>query len=158
MVPKGLDIEYWVLERVGLKYKTPTFLQSGNRAREFSMVSRTPGLPFRWKKKKIVSNFFKSRVWEINGLSDIAISPSPPVVIGTLETWSGSQEKYISNLHHFFFFFHLANIWGSSKCCSWCFTNNKHYNSSYWDFPGGPMAKTRSSQCRGLRFDPSSGN
>ena len=26
------------------------------------------------------------------------------------------------------------------------------------DFPGGPVAKTLHSQCRGLRFDPRSGN
>ena len=26
------------------------------------------------------------------------------------------------------------------------------------DFPGGPVAKTLRSQCRGLRFDPWSGN
>ena len=27
-----------------------------------------------------------------------------------------------------------------------------------WDFPGGPVAKTLCSQCRGLGFDPWSGN
>ena len=27
-----------------------------------------------------------------------------------------------------------------------------------WDFPGGPMAKTPHSQCRGPGFDPWSGN
>ena len=27
-----------------------------------------------------------------------------------------------------------------------------------WDFPGGPVAKTLTSQCRGPRFDPWSGN
>ena len=27
-----------------------------------------------------------------------------------------------------------------------------------WDFPGGPGAKTPCSQCRGLRFDPWTGN
>ena len=26
--------------------------------------------------------------------------------------------------------------------------------SVYWDFPGGPAAKTPYSQCRGLRFNP----
>ena len=30
--------------------------------------------------------------------------------------------------------------------------------SSFRDFPGGPMAKTPRSQCRGLGFDPWSGN
>ena len=29
---------------------------------------------------------------------------------------------------------------------------------SCWDFPGGPVAKTLHSQCRGPRFDPWSGN
>ena len=28
----------------------------------------------------------------------------------------------------------------------------------YWDFPGGPVVKTPSFQCRGPRFDPWSGN
>ena len=28
----------------------------------------------------------------------------------------------------------------------------------YWDFPGGQVAKTACSQCRGPRFDPWSGN
>ena len=27
-------------------------------------------------------------------------------------------------------------------------------NCKYWDFPGGPVAKTLGSQCRGPRFDP----
>ena len=27
-----------------------------------------------------------------------------------------------------------------------------------WDFPGGPVAKTNHSQCRGPGFDPWSGN
>ena len=27
-----------------------------------------------------------------------------------------------------------------------------------WDFPGGPVVKTPHSQCRGLGFDPWSGN
>ena len=26
--------------------------------------------------------------------------------------------------------------------------------SKYWDFPGGPLAKTPCSQCRGPGFDP----
>ena len=26
----------------------------------------------------------------------------------------------------------------------------------FWDFSGGPVAKTLSSECRGLRFDPRS--
>ena len=30
--------------------------------------------------------------------------------------------------------------------------------SIYGDFPGGPVAKTLHSQCRGPRFDPWSGN
>ena len=29
---------------------------------------------------------------------------------------------------------------------------NKRYKA--WDFPGGPVSKTLSSQCRGPRFDP----
>ena len=29
---------------------------------------------------------------------------------------------------------------------------------STWDFPGGPVAKTLNSQCRGPGFDPWSGN
>ena len=28
----------------------------------------------------------------------------------------------------------------------------------YWDFPGGQVAKTACSQCRGPRLDPWSGN
>ena len=28
----------------------------------------------------------------------------------------------------------------------------------FWDFPGGPVAETLSSQCRGPRFNPWSGN
>ena len=30
--------------------------------------------------------------------------------------------------------------------------------TSSWDFPGGPVGKTLHSQCRGFRFDASSGN
>ena len=29
---------------------------------------------------------------------------------------------------------------------------------SLWDFPGGPVVKTPSFQCRGHRFDPRLGN
>ena len=29
---------------------------------------------------------------------------------------------------------------------------------SFWDFPGGPVAKTPCSQCKGARFDTWSGN
>ena len=35
---------------------------------------------------------------------------------------------------------------------------NQVLGGSYWDFPGGPVAKTLCSQCRGPRFNPWSGN
>ena len=39
--------------------------------------------------------------------------------------------------------------------------NNLNFFAGRWgdgDFPGGPVVKTLRSQCRGLGFDPSSGN
>ena len=33
-----------------------------------------------------------------------------------------------------------------------------HISNLYWDFPGGPVAKTPHSQCRGSRLDAWSGN
>ena len=39
-----------------------------------------------------------------------------------------------------------------------CLQNGKRLECSYWEFPGGLVAKTLRSQCRGLRLDPWSGN
>ena len=33
-----------------------------------------------------------------------------------------------------------------------------HISNLYWDFPGGPVAKTPHSQCRGPGFNPWPGN
>ena len=53
-------------------------------------------------------------------------------------------------------------------CCSsrghkesysdWTELNMMHYLNYKSDFPGGPVSKTPCSQCRGLGFDPWSGN
>ena len=43
-------------------------------------------------------------------------------------------------------------------CKNVCFFEKLMKILKCWDFPGGPMAKTPSSQCRGPKFDPWSGN
>ena len=39
-----------------------------------------------------------------------------------------------------------------------CLKNGKSLECSYWEFPGGLVAKTLHSQCRGRGLDPWSGN
>ena len=57
----------------------------------------------------------------------------------------------------FFFFFSCVD-----KQNSWVpyISENRDVNLKVWpgDFPGGPVAKTLCSQCRGPGFDPWSGN
>ena len=42
--------------------------------------------------------------------------------------------------------------------CASGFVNDAWDQVYPWDFPGGPMAKTPCSECRGPRFDLQSGN
>ena len=39
-----------------------------------------------------------------------------------------------------------------------CICGSQSLKTTYWDFPGGPVVKTPSFHCRGLGFDPWSGN
>ena len=53
-------------------------------------------------------------------------------------------------------------MWGNGPICALKATLKKkkmlYKRKGQWDLPGGPVVKTRSSQCRGHGFDPWSGN
>ena len=57
-----------------------------------------------------------------------------------------------------------GHMYTYDSCCCVAETNTillSNYppiKNKYRDFPGGPVAKTLSSQCRGPRFDPWSGS
>ena len=65
-----------------------------------------------------------------------------------LSLWSSLCEGRQECLLSWFLFNNSLETWVKKR--------NKRYKA--WDFPGGPVSKTLSSQCRGPRFDPWSRN
>ena len=57
------------------------------------------------------------------------------------------QRELLSFLWVFFFFLNVYFILSTSL-----------YKNIHWNFPGGPVAKTSGSKCKGSKFDPWSGN